>query len=206
VQYGVFTYDFAVSRFSGKYTPVQISIQISRMTSFYEFLLTKTILGGQQRHLCHIPLPWICVTPVLLPNAARSDWNTKKGNSLLTDRQTKMLHCCCFNSLDLEVTKLLKLMVSRGEQKLLFIWKMIVEDSLWKQKWKVWIHNMKLAIFSRIRCLKSTWCTLLYIRAPFLYIHFSLFIEIIRKYSNFVGFPIFLNGVCINTVEVSTVV
>ena len=27
-------------------------------------------------------------------------------------------------------------------------------------------------------------------------------IEIIKKYSNFVGFPIFLNGVCINTVQV----
>ena len=30
-----------------------------------------------------------------------------------------------------------------------------------------------------------------------------VFLEIIKKYSNFVGFPIFLNGVCINTVEVS---
>ena len=30
-----------------------------------------------------------------------------------------------------------------------------------------------------------------------------LFAEIIQKYSNFVGFPIYLNGACINTIQVS---
>lgn len=37
-----------------------------------------------------------------------------------------------------------------------------------------------------------------------MFVLFFIFIEIIKKYSNFVGFPIFLNGVCINTVEVKS--
>jgi len=43
-----------------------------------------------------------------------------------------------------------------------------------------------------------------YVAMPLLFqhIHFCLITDIIKKYSNFVGFPIYLDGTCINTIQV----